>query len=529
MTSQIVGPSRILLTEVSIKETHRYYGSVKTPKIRWVLLFVLLFLSSGFTHGAKAASETNWNIGQLQKGYLSLLAGQSAYIGANYSVLPNRDHAKFISVFPTCELGDFKNCIISLESKQKSDSDWTKGTVGFSETPNSPGVIAINYANGTQPHLVGNIEEDASKGIPTGRTSSIWNLPSTPHKGGSQYLVSVSMDNFSLADITNPINFNVSISPIIFSPASRKAYGPIDSVLAYSDFVVFPDDVEFRISIKLGVTSKMISTFFNGRIKSPLIDISNDVLTISGSPEDSPLAQSEILKYTDLSDAEKAIVPPSFDAKWFETNSFYPGLNNDSVRPFANFSIWEPRIRQVGRAKSWFLNSSNRFSDCQISTFSGFVSSNALLYSKRAPEWDSSNNSLGYQMASTHLDQDGNLNRGNMDLVLSPELTKCLWKFNPADIQSASAQIFYANGDPIVGVSTVKVVKDWVYINVSGYTFSDPYVQIKMTSSKNTSIDKPSIVVKVQKKASIICVKGKTSKIVTGINPKCPSGFKKRK
>lgn len=518
-----------MITDGRFKENHSYYDFVRTPKTRWVLIFVFLFLSSGFTHDAKAASETNWNFGIPQKGYVSLLVGQSAFAGANYSVLPNQDHAKFISVFPTCEFGEFKNCIISLESRHKSDSDWSKGTVGFSETPNSPGVIAINYANGTQPHLVGNVEEDVSKGIPTGRTSSIWNLPSTPHKGGSQYLVSVSVDNFNIADVNNPVNFSASISPIVYSPALRKGYGPIDSVMAYSDFFVYPEDVEFRISIRLGVAAKKISTFFNGRIKSPQIDLASDVLTISGFPEDSPLAQTEFVKYTDLSDAERAIVPPSFDAKWFETNSFYPGLNNDSVRPFTNFSIWEPRIRQVGIAQTWYLNSSNRLADCKITIFSGFVSSNALLYSNRAPVWDPSSNSLGYQMASTHLDHNGNLNRGNMDLVLSPELIKCLWKFNPADIQSASVQISYASGDPVVGVSIVKVVKNWAYINVSGYTFSDPYVQIKIVSSKNISVDKPSIVVGVQKKSSIVCVKGKTSKIVTGITPKCPSGFKKRK
>jgi hypothetical protein len=501
---------------------------MKSPSTRWIFLFVFLFLWSGFTHEAKAASETNWNFGIPQKGYVSLLVGSSSFAGANYSVLPNQDHSKYISVFPPCELGEFKNCIISLESKRKSDLDWSKGTVGFSETPNSPGAVAINYANGTQPHLVGKNEEDISKGIPTGRTSSIWNLPSTPHKGGSQYLVSASFDNFNIADVNNPVNFQVSVNPIVYSPALRKSWGPIDSVMAYSDFVAYPDDVEFRISIRMGITAKMISTFFNGRIKSPQIDIANDILTISGFPEEHPQAQTEFLKYADLSNAERAILPASFDAKWFETNSFFPGLTNDSVKPFANFSIWEPKIRQIGTVKSWFVNSSNRVADCQISTLSGFVSSNALLYSTRAPEWNPSSNSLGYQLASTHLDHDGNVNRGNMDLVLSPELTKCLWKFNPVDIQSASVQISYANGDPIVGVSTVKVVKNWVYINVSGYTFSDPFVQIKLVSSKNKSLEKPSISVNSHKKSSIVCVKGKTSKKITGNSPKCPAGFKKR-
>jgi hypothetical protein len=42
-------------------------------------------------------------------------------------------------------------------------------------------------------------------------------------------------------------------------------------------------------------------------------------------------------------------------------------------------------------------------------------------------------------------------------------------------------------------------------------------VKVKLTQAK--------IVVK---KTSITCVKGKTSKKVTAVNPKCPTGYKKK-
>ena len=391
---------------------------MRPPKRFRVLLALVVFMTPSLSHNANAESKTDWNFSQLENGTLSLIVGQLAFSGWNYSVLPNKDHPNFTSVFPVCEGNNFNNCVLSLDSKKKSDQDWQKGTISFAETPNSPGAEHMLYGDGGMANVVGNIEEDAAKKIPTGRTSSIWSLPATPHKKGSQYLVSVSVDNFSLPDAMNPINFKASIIPILYNPGSKKWNGPLNSVLAYSEILDFPEETEFRISIKLGVTSTQISTFFNGRIKSPSIQLSKDILTISGSPEESPLAQTEVVKYSDLTIAERGVLPQSFNAKWFETHAFYPGLTNDSARPFVNFSIWEPRIRQIGVVKSWWLGSSSRISDCKISTFSGFISSNALLYSNRSPEWDTKGKTLGYQMASTHLDHDGNLNRGNLDLVI---------------------------------------------------------------------------------------------------------------
>lgn len=48
------------------------------------------------------------------------------------------------------------------------------------------------------------------------------------------------------------------------------------------------------------------------------------------------------------------------------------------------------------------------------------------------------------------------------------------------------------------------------------YVADNPYVEPKSTSSSS------------KRKATITCIKGKSSKKVTGVNPKCPVGYMKK-
>jgi hypothetical protein len=50
-------------------------------------------------------------------------------------------------------------------------------------------------------------------------------------------------------------------------------------------------------------------------------------------------------------------------------------------------------------------------------------------------------------------------------------------------------------------------------INVNNFTFSTPVIKVKLSQ--------------VAPKLSIICLKGKAKKLVTGVKPKCPAGYKK--
>ena len=65
------------------------------------------------------------------------------------------------------------------------------------------------------------------------------------------------------------------------------------------------------------------------------------------------------------------------------------------------------------------------------------------------------------------------------------------------------------------------------FLNLAAYnfTFSSPTVRVKLTQEK--VIPKASVTVPA-KKISITCVKSKTSKKVTAVNPVCPKGYKKK-
>jgi hypothetical protein len=74
----------------------------------------------------------------------------------------------------------------------------------------------------------------------------------------------------------------------------------------------------------------------------------------------------------------------------------------------------------------------------------------------------------------------------------------------------------------------------WIRFGAYGFTFSSPTLKIKLfevgatDSSKSTVQEEVVILPKKVVAKSISCIKGKISKKVSGVNPKCPSGFKKK-
>jgi hypothetical protein len=80
----------------------------------------------------------------------------------------------------------------------------------------------------------------------------------------------------------------------------------------------------------------------------------------------------------------------------------------------------------------------------------------------------------------------------------------------------------------------------WLRLSANGFTFSSPVVKVKLSQEKAVVIPTPaptpsatptpSAIAKpaAAKKTSIRCVKGKTTKKVTAVNPKCPAGYKKK-
>ena len=73
-------------------------------------------------------------------------------------------------------------------------------------------------------------------------------------------------------------------------------------------------------------------------------------------------------------------------------------------------------------------------------------------------------------------------------------------------------------------------------MSANGFTYSAPIVKIKLSQEPEvvvtptpTPTPTPTASAKpVVKKVTITCIKGKTSKKVTAVKPKCPTGYKKK-
>lgn len=185
-------------------------------------------------------------------------------------------------------------------------------------------------------------------------------------------------------------------------------------------------------------------------------------------------------------------------------------------------------------AEIWEVNKS----DCVKSGLTGLVSSNSMTYANSIPKWDSANGSLVYNMASPHMAL-GKEFVGRYDLLISEQVGKCLWSLKSLT-PSAEISVTGANGEKKVITASSKIVDGFYKFTATGFTFSSNKISVKMVSDGSNPIQSvtsdpapvssvtQSVAPTATKKVTITCIKGKLQKTVTEVNPKCPTGYKKK-
>ncbi len=505
------------------------------------LVIASVALSSGQIAVAEVSSDrVTTFIPSAGPGGFTRIIFTSSPAAANYSVLPNDKHSTFTSVLPPCDQIIKEDCVIGLEFRKSGDLVWKEGVLQPSKNPSMDGVVAMTYSRDGSTQSFGEVPRDITKYQPLGRTSSTWKLDGASHAGGDEYLVSAVVSNFPRQYIQDAFDFNLSITPILWrTPTNPPLY---DRTTNSTTSFNFPTGYEYRLKIKLGLINQKISTWFNGRVGNPEIELKDNTLSISGSPISVPVAGSDYIKCTDIKppalfQLERQFGPLNLSGPSCTDlfgSSFSLGILNESIFDF--FNSWENQIKEYGKNSFWYIDSTKSLDTCDTKSFSGFATSDALLYTPYPPTLNKSDNSLSYQIASTHLDSTGQVNRGQFDLVLLESVAQCLWGISPSNLSTAKLQVTYADGKPIVGTSTLKVHQGWVYIKIADFTFSSPTFRIKAIETKQvepapTPTVEPTPIatikpVPIQK--TITCVKGKVTKKVKAVSPKCPAGYKKK-
>ena len=312
-----------------------------------------------------------------------------------------------------------------------------------------------------------------------------------------------------------------------------------------------------RVALTLRMDSKVTGWLF-GRMKDvdvaiTSLDANNNKLRVEATSVNllsgtGWVAKKDLIKYSDLYELEKK--------RWFSGDGKFedylaaPGRRwgDMSVGDFDTFKAWEQLIKP-NPEDNWRWNfgsnidKSKRNCEGQTGTdkLIGLVTTNAPIYASGAPAF--TDGSLSYKVAGLHFKADGTLFKGSYDLAIRSDFARCLYGFSNAPIRASVSVLSSDGSTQNVATELVTEKNGWMTLSAKNFTFSAPTIKVKLVQDNPVSTtpsqsDKPvstapseqaAPVTKTMIKVKIInCVKGKTTKKVSGSNPKCPTGYKQR-
>ena len=253
----------------------------------------------------------------------------------------------------------------------------------------------------------------------------------------------------------------------------------INTISNNQDKSSLPEGYFFEFLIKSTGISKSVKWVLSN-VRDPQITISGDLITIKGIPENSPSAK--------LGDnvCESNLLTAKTTQRNIAINLIYKDAGNKTTETRPDDVI-------LG-TNGWWCLSDFRF--------------------------DRETQQIIVKVGNSHFDEFGNEIQGWMELKVKGTRARDWWGINPAIAAGyAKVEISYADGTSKVATVTSKydAKNDWINLRAYGFTYSTPQLAI--------SFKQPVV---APKKTTITCIKGKTTKKVTAVKPKCPSGYKKK-
>lgn len=266
---------------------------------------------------------------------------------------------------------------------------------------------------------------------------------------------------------------------------------------------MFNQDVTFELSLRTSTDFQPL--YSHGRLKNLIVQNEN----LAGQKETRRLKVS--------------FAPTKLQNVYFAAAN--PSLIQKSLYVTDEAALW---IYGLKNSKSNSLGFCGRTGGLQVTTNAYFMWN---------PTWNTVTESIDVKLESTHLDIDGTKSKGLLQVKISTEMAKCLWSVDLQGNVKASIAIDYGNGDKPEVVTVVGGLKgNFFELTAANFHFSAPTLKLKISGETSPKVEAPkqeSVPEKVEsavvvKKTSIICAKGKVSKKVTAVKPKCPAGYKKR-
>ena len=481
----------------------------------------------------------------------------------------DKDYFQFVSILPLCQAASQVDCLEGVFANSKDGKDLTVNNVKpFSNLVRNEftGSPAINLPSG---------------GVPT-----LFDIPDAPHSAGTTYMAVVgaygswdkaaggtsAAENGSIAiyavklENGSYVVKEMATDPTRYYQRNWRTGGTIEPRCKYTDSQKCAVAMPIPLDIKLGVKvryGKAIKGWFHGRIQDPNIqylDNAGGGKTLIASASAVQVPAISIWK-------KKPEIPTSVNAFYDKApkplGGFGSGAGNLALQQgpadawslmlvnntgFGEFQMnefltWLPVVGDKANLlpSIWTLSLMTNFNagvignSCgqKFDEFTGIVSTNSTQYLAGPPVFNKATDELEYKVAGPHLLPNGELSRGTYDLTLRSDFAKCLYGISGTAFK-ATISVISDNGQSINAVTTVGEKNGWVNLSAKGFTYSSPTIKVKLSQDTPTPSATPTPTATATskpaalKKTSINCVKGKLTKKVTAVNPKCPTGYKKR-
>lgn len=489
------------------------------------------------------------------------------------SACTDKDYFQYVSILPLCQEAKELDCLEGVFATSKDGKELTVNNVR-------------SFSNLTKHEYLGL----ASSGLPSGSFPTLFDIPEAPHSGGTTYMAVVGSygswdkavssyvlpENGSIAIYAVKLetgSFTVkemSIDPTRYNQRNWRVGATVEGRCKYTDSQKCAVTVPIPLDVKLGVKvryGKAIKGWFHGRVQDPNIQYIDNAgggktLIASASAVQVP-AISIWKKKTELPAAVKAF----YDKAAKPLGGFGSGAGNLALQQgpedawslmlqnntgygqnqMDEFLTWLPVVGDKANLLPtiWTLSLMTNFNSGVIGNtcgqsldeFTGIVSTNSTQYLAGPPVFNKATDELEYKVAGPHLLPNGDLSRGTYDLTLRADFAKCLYGITGTAFK-ATISVVSDNGQSVNAVTTVGEKNGWVNLSAKGFTYSSPTIKVKLSQEQAAPSPSPSATPEtsptastkpvVVKKTSISCVKGKTTKKVTAVNPKCPTGYKKK-
>lgn len=409
--------------------------------------------------------------------------------------------------------------------------------------------------------------------IPKGSRRSIIQIPGVTNKGGTNhYLVDVFMSgdltksnldsgqcatqsNYKACFISNEENsFFASIKAVVPVDESNSISGQEPKISKNGTFVCvaveknicwkpvgFSEEFSLGLNIKISIGKlqgwlhgRVLAESFSSNAKDSVRGqnkIPTQNISLLGKPSKVAIAGG-LKDDTELTDMMSAMGISTI--RNFFYNSFWTTFSLDRFIGFqkligdtalASPQIWSFRNIRLKDFNNLDQNTKNCIKN--ENDISGYVSTNSTAYDAGPPKFNKDESSLDYRVASTHFNKDGSLNKGNYSLAIRNKVARCIYGFSTAPT-SATVSIVSDAKTTVISTSVIKSNEEWLSLKADNFTYSAPTVRVKIKSGAETNASDASPSNNPIKKSTITCIKGKTTKKITALTPKCPAGYKKK-